>query len=316
MIPYFVIDQIVLGPVKLYTWGLFVGLGFSAGYLLFYYLVRREGLAPTKIAGLSLAIFVGAILGAKILAVATLSGANWQAIFSAPSGASFLGGLIGAIVCGVLYVLLIQLNSPHPHFISPSRAREGEREGVGFWRIADLLVLPTALGIGLGRIGCALINDHQGAVTNLPWGILWPDGLVRHPIGIYESLVGFGLLAVFWWVRKKIKSTSLRGAPLRLSGAAQVQIPRFARDRLRNPVDGGNITGLPRFLRSLAMTDGFLFLLFLLSYSALRFFLEFTRVSTGPLADPRWGVFSVSQWITLLIFGFVVVLLASRKRQG
>ncbi|MEK7160914.1 MAG: prolipoprotein diacylglyceryl transferase family protein, partial [Patescibacteria group bacterium] len=141
MIPYFVIDQIILGPIKLYTWGLFVGLGFSAGYLCFYYLARKENLAPAKIAGLALAIFAGAMLGAKILAYVLAGG-----------GAMFMGGLIGAIVCGVLYVLSVQLN---------------------FWRIADLLVLPTVLGIGLGRIGCILINDHQGAITSLPWGILW-----------------------------------------------------------------------------------------------------------------------------------------------
>ena len=47
--------------------------------------------------------------------------------------------------------------------------------------------------------------------------------------------------------------------------------------------------------------DGRMFLLFLISYSAIRFFLEFTRVASGPLADPRWGVFSVSQWLALLI---------------
>ena len=129
-------------------------------------------------------------------------------------------------------------------------------------------------------------------------------GLLRHPIGIYEAMVGFGLLAMFWWVRKKIKSRSLRYAPLRSSGAAQRS----------NPVDSGNITGLPRSSGySLAMTDGFLFLLFLLFYSALRFLLDFTRVASGPLADPRWGSLSVSQWLSLIIVFMVITAILLKK---
>lgn len=295
MIPYFIIDQITLGPVKFYTGGLFVGLGFSAGYLWFYYLARKEGLAPIKIVGLALAIFIGAILGAKTLAVVLAGG-----------GAAFMGGLAGAIICGGGFVKIVNYIDysflkgkkipPNPPFL------KGGAKGLNFWKIADLLVLPTLLGIGIGRVGCFLINDHQGALMNLPWGILWPDSLVRHPVGIYESLLGFGLLALFWWARKKIKSMSLRGAPLRLSGAAQRS----------NPVDSCNITGSPRSSGdSLATTDGFLFLLFLLSYSVLRFLLDFTRVASGPLADPRWGVLSVSQWLALgiiFIAGFYWVM--------
>ncbi len=251
MLPYFVLDQINLGPIKLYTWGLFVGLGFSAGYLLFYHLARREGLAPIKIAGLALAIFIGAILGAKALAVALASG-----------GAMFMGGLAGAIICGWLYVLLVKLN---------------------LWSIADLLVLPTVLGIGIGRIGCILINDHQGAITNLPWAILWPDGVLRHPVGIYESLVGFGLFGIFWFLQKKIWS------------------PGFSQ---RQSLPEG---GTPK------LKTGSIFLLFLISYSIIRFLLDFTRVSSGPLADPRWGILSISQWLALLLLTFVLVLFISGK---
>ena len=202
MIPYIVINQFNLGPLTLYTWGLFIGLGFSAGYLLLLHLVypardnisggaRKKDLAPERMAGLALAIFFGGVLGAKALPIALLPGGffnNLDLLFSQHSGAMFMGGLVGTIICGVLYVLLVRLD---------------------LWRVADLLVLPTLLGIAVGRIGCVLINDHQGAVTNLPWGILWPDDIIRHPVGIYEALLGFGLLAVFWWIiKKKFVATS------------------------------------------------------------------------------------------------------------
>jgi len=263
MIPYFVLDQIALGPMKLYTWGLFVGLGFSAGYLGFYYLAKKDGLAPIKIAGLALAIFIGAIAGAWVLARLTAGG-----------GAMFMGGFLGAITCGALYVRLVKLD---------------------LWRLADLLVLPTLLGIAIGRIGCILINDHQGAATNLPWGILWPDGITRHPVALYEMLMALGLFAGFCF---------LFSSPPQLRG------------RLR----GGGVKFVNHHLTSVLSSseerrkDGWLFLLFLASYSAFRFLLDFTRVSSGPLADPRWGALSVSQWVALLIFGFVVSLYLYRKR--
>ena len=259
MLPYFILNQISLGPVKLYTWGLFVGLGFSVGYLCFYCLARKKGLAPAKIAGLALAIFAGAILGAKFLAYVAAGG-----------GAAFMGGLVGAIICGVAYILFVRLD---------------------LWRIADLLVLPTLLGIGIGRLGCILINDHQGAPTSVPWGILWPDGILRHPVGIYESLVGFGLLAVFWFAKNKL-------------------LPERSAERSRGAESKADPS--TRFARS--GNNGSLFLLFLLSYSAIRFFLEFTRASSGPLADPRWGALSVSQWLALGVILISFSLLVCRKK--
>lgn len=236
MIPYFVLDQIAIGPITLHTWGLFVGLGFSAGYLWFYYSARKESLAPKKIAGLALAIFFGAMLGAWLLARLTAGG-----------GAMFMGGLLGAIVAGVLYVLFVRLD---------------------LWCVADLLVLPALLGIGLGRVGCFLINDHQGAATALSWGILWPDGISRHPVAIYESLLGFGLLAVLWFLRKKI------------------------------------------------IKPGRLFLIFLAGFSLVRFLLDFTRATAGQLADPRWGILSVSQWAALVTFTAALLILWHRRTKA
>jgi len=276
MLPYFVFDQFNLGPIKLYTWGLFVGLGFSAGYLLLLYLAKKKDLAPEKMAGLALAIFLGGVLGAKALPVALLPGGffnNIDLLFSQHSGAMFMGGLVGAIICASLYIRLVNLD---------------------FWMIADLLVLPTALGIAIGRIGCVLINDHQGAATNLPWGILWPDGIIRHPVGVYESLTGLLLFLVFWWIKKY---------------EAQKIPPNLPFSK------GGALSFRKGWRGSIFEVDGFFSLLFLASYSVIRFFLEFTRVASGPLADPRRSALTVSQWLALLILGFVVVFLL-RKRTG
>jgi len=247
MIPYFVIDQINIGPVVLYTWGLMIGLGFSAGYLWLLYSVKKKGLVIEKFAGLALVIFLGGALGAKVLPVILLPGGffdNIDLLFSQQSGAMFMGGLLGAMFFGWLYIKLA---------------------GLDFWQTMDLLVLPTALGIGIGRLGCFFINDHLGAVTSLPWGILWPDNVVRQPVALYESLAGFLLFGIFLWLVKKLKGKAGRPA-----------------------------------------------LFFLAAYGSARFLIDFTRQSQGALADPRWGIFSISQWLSLLILVFVVLLYISR----
>jgi len=56
----------------------------------------------------------------------------------------------------------------------------------------DAMVLPLALGIVVGRIGCFLAGLHDdtfGNATTLPWGLDFGDGLRRHPTQLYEMIV-------------------------------------------------------------------------------------------------------------------------------
>jgi phosphatidylglycerol---prolipoprotein diacylglyceryl transferase len=53
----------------------------------------------------------------------------------------------------------------------------------------DLLALPLAIGIAIGRIGCFLAglpDQTYGLPTNLPWAWDFGDGVPRHPTQIYE----------------------------------------------------------------------------------------------------------------------------------
>jgi len=249
MIPYFVFDHFYLGPVKIYTWGLFVGLAFVAGYFLTLYRARRAGIDQTKIIILSLIIFFGAALGSRILFLLQNPSA-WLANVSLlwridQGGMMIWGGVLGGILAGRLYVRKTKLD---------------------FWRTADLVSPAVALGMGIGRIGCFLINDHQGASTNLPWGILWPDGITRHPVALYESLVGFGLFILLLVLEKYIY-----------------------------------LNKYSNILENVGIFSGSLFLFFFVSYSIIRFFLDFLRVSSGPLADPRWWGLTSSQWISVFV---------------
>lgn len=208
MIPYFVFDRITLGPIELPTWGLLVGLAFTTGYLWLVYQAGQKNIRPIKIIGLALAAFISAIIGARLLFLLQTPANFLTGLKSFNGGAMFYGGLLGGVLGSWLYLKSI-----------------GEK----FWPMADLAAPAAALGIGIGRLGCFLINDHQGSLTTLPWGILWPDGLVRHPVALYESLAGFVLFALLWCLKNKLT----RPGQLFLTFLASYAALRFGLDFFR-----------------------------------------------------------------------------------
>ncbi|OGZ33908.1 MAG: hypothetical protein A3I88_03560 [Candidatus Portnoybacteria bacterium RIFCSPLOWO2_12_FULL_39_9] len=199
MLPYFIYDQITLGPITVYTWGFFVGLGFLAGWWLVLFQAKRKGLDSSRFFNLFIFILLGGLIGARLGYVLQFPRYYFfhpLEIFQAwAGGLMFYGGLLGALLLGWLY---LRLNFPHRDVGSLASR-------ISFWRIADLIAPAAALGISIGYIGCSLINDHQGALTALPWGILWPDGILRHPVAQYLVLNGLIMFFVLWFLRTRLK---------------------------------------------------------------------------------------------------------------
>jgi len=62
--------------------------------------------------------------------------------------------------------------------------------GISF-RTGARFALPLAVGIAVGRLGCyfAGLDDFTyGTPTTLPWGHDFGDGVLRHPVQLYESI--------------------------------------------------------------------------------------------------------------------------------
>lgn len=167
-----------------------MGLAFLIGYWLVLKQAREQGISQKKIFWLAVFIFLGAILGARlgyILQFPNYYLAHPQEIFQFNAGGlTFYGGFLGALIIGWLY-------------IRKSRLNPGQT--------VDILVPAIALGIFIGRLGCSLINDHQGAITNLPWAIQWPDGSLRHPVAEYLALNGLIMFLIFWQLRTRFKKS-------------------------------------------------------------------------------------------------------------
>lgn len=65
-------------------------------------------------------------------------------------------------------------------------------------RTGAIYALPAALGIAVGRIGCLLSGMEDftyGIPTNTSWGWNFGDGVLRHPVALYES-IAMGVFAL------------------------------------------------------------------------------------------------------------------------
>jgi len=74
--------------------------------------------------------------------------------------------------------------------------------GIG-GRTGARFALPFAVGVAVGRIGCFLsgLDDFTyGTPTALPWGHDFGDGVMRHPVQLYES-AAMALFAVVYAAR-------------------------------------------------------------------------------------------------------------------
>jgi phosphatidylglycerol:prolipoprotein diacylglycerol transferase len=195
VIPYFLWDKIIISNFPLNVWGMWVGLGFLTGL---YWTIRKarkgKDFLIDDILNLAAIVFVASLVGARIFYVLLFwhvySEDPWEILRVWNGGMVMYGGILGAILAGFIYLRIKK------YF---------------FWKWFDLMAPGLALGIGIGRIGCFMIHDHIGRITNLPWGLEWIDGTIRHETSMYASLFGFLIFAVLIFLSKKgkLKNTGM-----------------------------------------------------------------------------------------------------------
>ena len=96
---------------------------------------------------------------------------------------AFHGGLAGLVIAGLLF---------------------SRKKGISFYSVADLTVIPAALGLALGRIANFINGEFYGTPTSLPWGVKFPsvEGF-RHPVQLYESLKNVLIFSVLWSLKDR-----------------------------------------------------------------------------------------------------------------
>jgi len=183
------IDPIVgsLGPVHLWWYGLSYALGFLQLHLHLRRSRGRLSLSLSDVYALSICIAIGVLLGGRAVEV---SFDEWPFYREHPwlIPAYWLGGmathglLIGALGGALVYSVVWR---------KP------------FLELVDDLAIPGAFLMGIGRIGNFIDGQIVGAVTTVPWGVLFPDADgFRHPVVLYDGLKNLLLIPYLLWVRR------------------------------------------------------------------------------------------------------------------
>ncbi len=181
MIPYFAVTQIHLGPIAIQVWGLMVALGFLIGAKASAWMLKRRGLDPKIVWDLLFWLVLGSMLFARLFHVFLYEPGYYvtnpfEVIAIWNGGLSMIGGLIGAVIAGVWFL---------------------KRKKLDVWKYADSLVFGLPLGYAIGLIVCFLPLMDPGTQTTVFLGVKYPDGVVRHDLGLYELLNGALLFAFF-----------------------------------------------------------------------------------------------------------------------
>jgi prolipoprotein diacylglyceryltransferase len=147
---------------------LFDGLAWLTAAVTAVLLRRAFGDAYGDRAARPAPAYLGSIIVGAALGAYGLGSLNIWLAGQAGVARSIEGALAGAIVAVEVYKLANGIRG----------------------RTAALYALPVALGIAVGRIGCFLagLDDFTyGTPTTLPWGHDFGDGILRHPVQLYET---------------------------------------------------------------------------------------------------------------------------------
>ncbi len=212
MIPFFGQDTVQFLGISFRVWGFFVGCAYALGTFLAYRRAKQKGLNAEQVLSLATWIFFGVMIGARLFHVFVYEpgyylAEPWEAVDPRAPGFSMMGGLLGALAVFLW------------------RARSAKLDLLAY---ADVLIWGVPFGCGVGRIGCFLIHDHPGTLTSSLLGVQYPDGQVRHDLGLYLSIAGFLMGAIFLALDKKPRKKGFFVAMyLLLEGFSRVWLDMF-----------------------------------------------------------------------------------------
>jgi phosphatidylglycerol:prolipoprotein diacylglycerol transferase len=182
-----------IGNHTVWAYGFFVTAGYLAGVALFLFLAKRDGLGPWTGVDIILWMLPAALLGAKLLFIAT----NWAAFARHPSplasGWSFQGALFGALIVAIILFRKRRLDA---------------------WRWLDAAAPALALVVAVGRLGCLMAGCCWGGPTGMPWGVVFteshaaPLNIPLHPTQAYYFIANL-IIVAFLLARRK--SAAFRG---------------------------------------------------------------------------------------------------------
>ncbi|MDY6793553.1 MAG: prolipoprotein diacylglyceryl transferase [Thermodesulfobacteriota bacterium] len=179
-----------IGKFSLCSYSFFIAIGLILGILIVRKEANRTGEDPEKIMDLCFYLLISAIVGSRLFYMATnpviFFQDPWEIIRIQNGGLVFYGGLIAALITGLIYM---------------------KSTAMPLWKTADMLAPAIAVGQFWGMIGCFFTGCCYGRVSDFPWAVtfthphsLAPTGIPIHPVQLYFALnylIIYGVLLVF-----------------------------------------------------------------------------------------------------------------------
>lgn len=177
MIAFFPSREILvaIGPVLVHWYGIMYAIAFFLGIWMFPKLLKiaRIDMSAKDRETFVLWVFLGVLFGGRLGFVLFYGGSYFlehphKALAVWEGGMSSHGGFIGVFLALFIF---------------------SYRKHIDIFRLGDVLVIPAAVGLSLGRLGNLINGELYGTVTTLPWGMSFPgvEG-IRHPTQLYAFL--------------------------------------------------------------------------------------------------------------------------------
>lgn len=207
--------------VQISSFGVMLALAFLVGTWICQRRMEEEGLDGELASVFLLYIMFGGIVGSKLYFAVDVSirkDLDFWSLFLSRDGITFYGGLIGGFLMGTLGCFI------HRVPLKP---------------FTDCMAVVLLVGQAMGRIGCFLVGDDYGKVTDLPWGVAFPEGAPPtlepvHPTMLYECAWLLLGAAVLW--RRRRRSPSLWAEYMIWNGVGRFPIEFL---RVNDPVVWG-----------------------------------------------------------------------------
>jgi len=187
---------ISLGPLQVHWYGLMYLLGFGAAWWLGQRRAAQQHspLQPEHVSDLIFYGALGVVVGGRAGYVLFY---NFDKFLQDPwwlfavweGGMSFHGGLLGVITALALYARKLDIR---------------------FFSMMDFVAPLVPIGLGAGRLGNFIGGELWGRVTDVPWGMVFPQAgaLPRHPSQLYQFMLeGLLLFIILWCYSAKPRPT-------------------------------------------------------------------------------------------------------------
>ncbi|WP_251212697.1 prolipoprotein diacylglyceryl transferase [Adlercreutzia murintestinalis] len=193
---YHALDPVALqlGPVAIRWYGIAYVLGFALAAFIIYRIAKRWklGFTAEDVLTIMLCVMIGIIVGAR-LGYCLFYGDGYYLAHPASilafneGGMSFHGGLVGALLSGIVAARVTH---------------------IPYLTLADIGAIAAALGLFFGRCANFINGELWGAPTDWPIGVVFGGAagtVPRHPTQLYEGVFeGLVIFFVLFALSRKV----------------------------------------------------------------------------------------------------------------